>query len=291
LYGPKSASGYPSSGTEESLKAIARDDVQHFWAENYHPNNAALIVTGNIKEAELKAVAEKAFGAWKQGVAKEAAAATPETTNARLILVDRPGAPQTTTACFLLGPARTTPDYAALEVMNTELGGLFSSRINLNLREKHGYTYGAFSFLDYHRDASPFLAGGGIRTDATAPAVTEIFNEIRRMRDTVMTPEEMALSKDSIARSLPGRFETGPAAAGSFGELFVFGLPLDYFSTLPEKVDAVTAEQAQAVAQKYLVPEKMMVLAIGDKSKVEGELDKLNLGLKEIRDTDGKIVK
>ena len=290
LYGPKSASGYPSSGTAESLKAINREDVQHFWVENYHPNNAALIVTGNVKEAELKALAEKAFGDWKSGVAKEPAAAAPVTTTARLILVDRPGAPQTTTGCFVLGPARTTSDYAALEVMNTDLGGLFSSRINLNLREKHGYTYGAFSFLDYHRDSSPFLAGGGIRTDATAPAVTEIFNEIKRMRDTVMTPEELALSKDSIARSLPGRFETGQAATASLAELFIFGLPLDYYSALPEKISVVTAEQAQAAAQKYLLPEKMMVLAIGDKAKIEGELDKLNLGKKEVRDLDGNVI-
>ena len=209
---------------------------------------------------------------------------------ARLILVDRPGAPQSAVGCLLLGPARTTPDYAALEVMNTELGGLFSSRINLNLREKHGYTYGAFSFVDYRRGPSPIMAGGAIRTDATAPAITEIFNEINRMRDTPMTPEELALSKDSIARSLPGRFETGPAATGSFGELFVFGLPLDYFSSFPDAVSAVTAEQAQAAAQKYVVPEKMIVVAVGDKAKIEGDMAKLNLGKTEIRDGDGQLV-
>jgi zinc protease len=291
LYGPNTAMGYPSSGTAESLKAISREDVQQYWEQNYHPNNAALIVTGNIKEAELKSLAEKAFASWRPGTTKEVAAPTEVASATRLILVDKPGAPQSTTGCFLLGPSRTTPDYAPLEVMNTELGGLFSSRINMNLREKHGYTYGAFSFFDYHRGSSPFLAGGGIRTDATGPAVAEIFNEIRRMRDTVMTPDELSLSKDSIARSLPGRFETGPAATGSLAELFIYGLPLDYFTTLPDRVNAVTAEQAQAAAQKYVVPEKLVVLAVGDKAKIEGDLAKLNLGPTEVRDLDGKPIK
>jgi zinc protease len=291
LFGPKSPEGYPSSGTEESLKAITGEDVAHFWEGHYHPSNAALVVSGNIKEAELKALAEKAFGAWKPGTVAASEAAAPQTTSARLILVDRPGAPQTAAGCVLLGPARTTPDYPQLEVMNTMLGGLFSSRVNMNLREKHGYTYGAFSFFRFQREHSPYFVGGAIRTDATAPAVTEIFNEIKRMRETVMAPEELALSKDSITRSLPGRFETGPAATGSFGDLFTYGLPLDYYTNYPDRVNGVTAEQAQAVAQKYLLPEKMIVVAIGDKAKIEGDLDKLHLGQKENRDTDGKIIK
>jgi zinc protease len=291
LYGRKNPQGYPSSGSEEALKAINGQDVAHFWERHYQPNNAALVVTGNIKEAELRALAEKALGGWKKGEVEDGESAIPETSNARLIIADRPGAQQTATVCILLGPARTTPDYAQVEVMNTELGGLFSSRINLNLREKHGYTYGAFSFFAYRRGPSPFVAGGAIRTDATAPAVTELFNEINRIRETLMTPEELALAKDSITRSLPGRFETGQAATGSFGDLFTYGLPLDYYTKYPEQVNGVTAEQAQTVAQKYLLPEKMIVVAVGDKAKIEGDLDKLNLGPKEIRDTDGKIVK
>ena len=290
LYGLKSPNGFPNSGTDESLKAISREDVLHFWEGHYHPANAALVVTGNIKEAELKALVEKTFGGWKDGAAAESTSVAPETTSARVILVDRPDAPQSSVGCFLLGPPRTTPDYAALEVMNTELGGLFSSRINLNLREKHGYTYGAFSFVDYRRGPSPIMAGGAIRTDVTAPAISEIFNEINRMRDTLMTPEELALAKDSIARSLPGRFETGPAATGSFGELFTYGLPLDFYSHFPDAVTAVTAEQAQAAAQKYVLPEKMVVVAVGDKAKIEADVTKLNLGKTEIRDGDGKLV-
>ncbi len=290
LYGPHNPYGYPDVGTSDSLKTISREDLLKFWQEHYFPNDAAIIVAGNIKLATLKPLLEKAFGAWKQGQPATAVSGALETSDARLILVDRPGAPQTALECYELGAARSTPDYVPLEVVNTELGGLFSSRINMNLREAHGYTYGAGSTFAYHRQPGPFLAYSAVRTDVTAPATTEIFNELRRMRDTQMTPEEMKLSKDSITRSMPGRFEHGGDAVGTFAELFIYGLPLDYFSKFPDAVDAVNPEQAQATAQKYIHPEKIAVVAVGDRSKIEDEMKKLNLGKMEVRDPDGKIV-
>ncbi|HEV2196836.1 MAG TPA: pitrilysin family protein [Candidatus Acidoferrum sp.] len=290
LYGPHNSYGYPDIGTTESLKTISREDLLKFWQEHYFPNDAAIIVAGNVKLATLKPLLEKAFGAWKQGQPAAASAGTLESSDARLILVDRPGAPQTTLECYELGAARSTPDYAPLEVVNTELGGLFSSRINMNLREAHGYTYGAGSTFAYHRRPGPFLAYSAVRTDVTAPATTEIFNELKRMRDTQMTPEEMKLSKDSITRSMPGRFERGSDAVGTFAELFIYDLPLDYFSKFPDAVDAVTPEQAEATAQKYIHPEKIAVVAVGDRSKIEDEMKKLNLGKIEIRDPEGNVV-
>ena len=290
LYGPRHTYGYPDSGTTESIKAISRDDVEQFWQQNYFPDDAALVVTGNIKLTSLKPLLEKRFGAWKAGRPAPPALGLPETTDAKLILVDRPGAPQTTLVCFSMGLARSTPDFAPVEVMNADLGGLFSSRINMNLREAHGYTYGAGSFFNYHRAAGPFVVFSDVRTDATAPATSEVFNELRRMRETQMTPAELLLSKDSIARSLPGRFERGTAAAATFAELFTYALPMDYFSTLPDRINAVTIEQAQAMAQKYVLPDKMIVLAVGDRAKIEEDMKKLNLGKVEIRDTDGKVV-
>ena len=291
LYGPHHSYGYPEIGTEESLKAVTREDLLKFWQGNYFPNDAALVVTGNIKLSELKPLLERQFGGWKAGKASGSEMGSPEGSDARLILVDRQGAPQTTLVCYQMGVARSTPDYAPLEVVNTDLGGLFSSRINMNLREAHGYTYGAGSAFVYHRAPGPFVAYADVRTDATAPATTEMFNELRRMRDTQMTPEEMKLSKDSITRSMPGRFERGTDAAATFAEIYVYDLPLDYFSKLPESIDAVTPDQAQAIAQKYIHPDKMVVLAIGDRSKIEEEMKKLNLGKVEIRDTEGKILK
>jgi zinc protease len=290
LFGPRHPFGYDNSGTEESNKAMSRDDMMRFWNTNYVPNNAALVVAGNISVDELKALAEKKFGAWKSGDAARPGIGAPETTKARIVIVDRPGAQQTMVRLLQLGVGRATPDYAALEVMNSELGGLFSSRINLNLREEHGYTYGASSAFVYRRSQGYFLTGGGIRTDATAPAVTEIFKEIRRMIDTPMTAEELALAKDSQARSLPGLFEASSEAAGALSEIFLYDLAPDYYAKLPARLSAVTATDAETVAGKYLHPEQMILICVGDRAKIEPELVKLNLGAIEIRDPDGKIV-
>ena len=288
LYGPKYTYGYPDIGTSDSLKAVSRDALLKFWQLNYLPSNAALIVTGNMKLADLKPLLEKEFGAWKGENAPALNMGTPDPSAAKVILVDRPGAPQTTLLFFSLGPARSTPDYPQLEVMNADLGGLFSSRINMNLREEHGYTYGAGSFFAYHVAPGPFMVYSDVRTDVTAPATTEVFKELRRMRDTAMTPEELKSAKDSIAQALPARFEHAAETVGTFAELYVYGLPLDYFSQLPDRLYAVTAEQAQAAAQKYIQLDKITVLAVGDRAKIEPGLKELNLGKMEIRDPEGK---
>lgn len=290
LYGTKYTYGYPEIGTAESIKATTREDLEHFWKVNYSPDDAALIITGDIKLAALKPLLEKQFGSWRPLNTPAPNMGMPQPSDAKLILVDRPNAPQTTLVFFSLGPARSTPDYPQIEVMNAELGGLFSSRINMNLREEHGYTYGAGSTFRYHVAPGPFLVYSAVRTDVTAPAATEVFKELRRMRDTPMTAEELKMAKDSIARSLPGRFEHASEVAASFAELYVYDLALDYFSKLPGSINGVTAEQAQTAAQKYIQPDKMTVLAIGDRAKIEPDLKKLDLGKTEIRDTDGKLI-
>jgi zinc protease len=290
LFGPHHPFGYDNTGTEESNKAMTREDMMNFWRTNYVPNNAALVVAGNISKDDLKALASEKFGSWKSGEATRPDIGAPEPTKARIVIVDRPGAQQTMARLLQLGVGRATPDYAALEVMNSELGGLFSSRINLNLREEHGYTYGASSSFVYRRSQGYFAVGGGIRTDATAPAVAEIFKEIRRMIDTSMTDAELALAKDSQSRSLPGMFEASNEAAGALAEIFLYDLPADYYAKLPERLSAVTATDTEAVAKKYLQPEQMILICVGDRATIEPELKKLELGAIEIRDADGKII-
>jgi zinc protease len=290
LFGQHHPFGYDNSGTEPSIKAMTREDMVNFWKTNYVPNNAALVVSGNIPVDDLKALAESKFGAWKSGEFSMPKIGAPETTKAKIIIVDRPGAQQTMVRLLQLGVDRATPDYPALEVMNSELGGLFSSRINLNLREQHGYTYGAASFFVYRRSLGYFGAGGGMRTDATAPAVTEILKEIRRMIDTQMKPDELSLAKDSQSRSLPGIFETNSGEAGALSEIFVYNLARDYFSNLPDRLNAVTAEDAEAVAKKHLHPDQLILICVGDRAKIEQELLKLDLGAVEIRDADGNVV-
>ena len=291
LFGPRSPYGYDNAGTEPSVKAMTRDDMMNFWKTHYVPNNAALVVSGNIPVEDLKSLAESKFAAWKSGESAVPTAGALESTKAKIVIVDRPGAQQTQVRLLQMGVDRSTPDYPALEVMNSELGGLFSSRINLNLREEHGYTYGAQSFFVYRRSLGYFGAGGGIRTDATGPAVAEIMKEIHRMIDTSMTPEELSLAKDSQSRSLPGIFETNSGVAGALSEIFVYNLARDYFSTLPERLNAVTSEDAEAVAKKYLHPDQLILVCVGDRAKIEPQLVKLDLGAIEFRDADGNVVK
>jgi zinc protease len=290
LYGPAHPYGYTELGTEASNKAMSRDTMLNHWKQHLVPGNAALVVVGSISRRELEPLATRAFGAWSGKPAPRSTMPAPRGTSARLIIVDTPGAAQTQVRVASVGVARATPDFEALEVMNTLLGGLFTSRINLNLREDKGYTYGAFSTFAFRREPGPFLVGAGVRMDATAPAVTEIFNEIRKMKDTEVTRDELSLGKDSLVRSMPGRFETTGQAAASFANLFVYNLGLDYYSKYIERVAGIDAAATRASAQKYLAPDRMLVVAVGDRGKIEADLEKLNLGQAEYRDAEGNVV-
>jgi zinc protease len=286
VYGAKHPYGYIELGTNESLQAITRDDLVGFWKAGYVPQNSALVVAGDITADEIKSLAQKYFGQWTGSAGKAATPTVDSKLERRIVVVDRGKAPQTALRIGEIGVPRANPDYVAIEVMNTALGGLFSSRINMNLREKNGYTYGARSQFAFRRGPGPFLVGTGVRTDVTAPAVREIFTELGRMRTEPLSAEELLLSKDSFERSLPGLFETTPQSASSFAQLFVYNLPLDYYSSLPATIQAVSAADVQRVASKYLTPEKMVVVAVGDRSSIEPALKKLNLGPVETRSID-----
>ncbi len=291
LYGPHHPYGYPEIGTQAAIQAATREDMVAFWQSNFVPDNAALIVAGSITAEELKALAEKQFGGWQGRRLPQTELGAPATTAARIIVVDKPDAPQTQLLVATIGVPRSTPDFAALEVLNAALGGLFSSRINLNLREAHGYTYGAWSaFIYRHRSPGPFWIRAGVRTDVTAPSVAEIFKELRRIQESAPTSEELELARASRIRSLPGEFETSGGAAADYSDAFVFGLGLDYYARLPAELAAVTSAAAYAVAKKYLRPDSLVVIAVGDRAKIEPELVKLDLGLIEHRDADGNLV-
>jgi len=282
LYGTKSPYGYLGIGETVSNKKITREDLAAFWQQEYVPRNSALVLTGDISVAEAQSLAEKYFGAWS-GTAPAGLSAPAERKVARAVyIVDKPESGQTQVRVASLGLARSTPDYARLEVMNEVLGGGFASRLNMNLREEHGYTYGASSGFTYRRETGTFSAGGGIRSDVTAPAVTEIFREIERIRNSQATPSELALARNSLALSLPALFQTNARSAGAIADLFVDELPLDYYRTLPAEINAVSSEDVLHVAQKYLDPGQMVVIAAGDRSKIEPGLKALGLGPVEV---------
>ena len=287
LYGSRHPYGFSELGTEAAVKGIARDHMVAFWRQNFVPNNAALIVAGNISMAELRGLTERAFGGWARGAPAMPSLAAPGTTAARIVLVDKPGSPQTQLRVISVGAPRSSPDFRPLQVMNQALGGLFSSRINMNLREQHGYTYGANSQFTFRRAAGPFQVVTGVRTDVTAPAVTEIFKEIRGMAEQPLGAEELQKAKDAMANSLPGAFESSANAVNNFSNVFTYDLGLDYYTQYAAQVNAVTAEQALAVAKKYLIPDRMVVVAVGDDKVIRPELQKLNLGGLETRDAEG----
>jgi zinc protease len=186
---------------------------------------------------------------------------------------------------------RSSPDYVPVRVMNTILGGMFASRINMNLREEHGYTYGANSQFPFWRSGGPFSVATGVRTDVTAPAVHEVMLELKEMSETRVTPQELTLAKDAITLQLPALFETNDRTTTSLSTLFTHGLPLNYYSNLSEQISVVDAQAVQDVAKKYLLYDKFVVVAVGDRAKIAEPLEK-ELGTKaEIRDADGAPVK
>jgi zinc protease len=290
LYGGGHPYGFTELGTEASNKAMTREDMQRFWSQYFVPNNAALVVSGQISVAELRPMVEKVFGDWQKGAPAPPSMAGPVTTAARLVIVDKPGAPQTQLRVASIGVPRSTPDFEALQVMNEALGGLFSSRINLNLREQHGYTYGASSQFVYRRAAGPFVIATGVRTEVTAPSVTEIFKEVNGMRAAPPSAEELALAKDSLVRSLPAQFETSGRVTNSTANIYTYDLGLDYYSKLPARLEAVSADQVRAAADKYVVPDRLVVIAVGDRARIAGDLQKLKLGPMEVRSADGGVM-
>jgi zinc protease len=288
MYGENHPYGHVALGNDDAVQGITRDELVNFWKSTYAPQNAALVLAGDITVAEAKTLAENAFGKWR-GTGAEvprpgAGTAIPE----RVVIVDKSGAPQTALAVAQIGMPRNDPNYEKMNVMNQILGGLFASRVNMNLREKHGYTYGAFSFQQDNRGAGPFVVGAAVRTDATGPSIEEMLKEVKGMQDAPVTAEELDLAKDSVSRSLPALFETSNSTVGTIGNLYLFELPPDYYSGLPARIANLSANDVQGVAKDFLKPDQMKVIAIGDRAVIQPQIEKLNLGTITYRGTDAK---
>ena len=283
--------GQSMAGTQESVQALTRDDMTGFYKSQYGPADSALVLAGDITPAEARRVAEQYFGKWS-GTASEAVTLppAPEMQPTHVVIVDKPGAPQTMLVAYGLGVPANSPDLPTLQVMNYTLGGSFASRINMNLREEHGYTYGASSRFQAYRAGGPFVAGGLVRTDVTAPAAKELMGEITRFPTNPPTEAEMKASKDALVQSLPGDFETTFAAAGAMQSIFLYDRPLDYYAKLPERYRAVTPEDVGRVAKEDLHPNQLIIVAAGDRAKIEPGLKDAGLGPVEVRDINGDVV-
>jgi zinc protease len=291
LYGDHPYGGSPT-GTTESVTALTRDDVTGFYTAHYGPADSALVLVGDVTEAEARALANRYFGKWS-GKAAAAAPVPPQPAPqpTHIVIVDKPGAPQTALFAYGLGLPITTPDLQALQVMNYTLGASFGSRINMNLREEHGYTYGANSNYSFYRAGGPFVAGGLMRTNITAEAVKELLYEIKRFPANPPTDAELKMAKDARIQSLPGQFEVTAATAGALGSIFLFDRPLNYYATLPEKYSSVTAADVARVAKEDVHPDQLVIVAVGDRAKIEPALKELNIAPIEYSDVSGNLIK
>jgi zinc protease len=175
-------------------------------------------------------------------------------------------------------------------VLNYTLGSAFGSRINMNLREEHGYTYGAFSDFTEYRGGGTFFAGSLVRTNVTGPAAKEMMTEIRNFPVKPSTAEELAAAKESSIRSLPGQFDTNLSVAYAMGTLYLYNRPLDYYAKLPAKYEAISEADVAQAAKKYLHPDQLVIVTAGDRSKIEAGLKDANLGPMEVRDVNGNPV-
>ncbi|HKP72245.1 MAG TPA: pitrilysin family protein, partial [Pyrinomonadaceae bacterium] len=262
------------SATPESIDAMTRDQLVEFHRRAFVPNNAVLVVGGDIRRDDALARIEKLFGAWQPGeVQVQEFPAPPARTRRTLYLVDRPGSAQSNIIIANLALKRTDPDYFPVLVMHTILGANASSRLFMNLREEKGYTYGAYTSLDTRRTAGTFRATAEVRTPVTGDSLREFFYELARIRDEVVTEKELQDAHSYLTGIFPIRLETLDGLIDQLIQIKMFDLPDDYLQTYRERVSAVTREEVQRVARKYITPDASAIVVVGDASALRDQIE------------------
>ncbi len=273
LFNPDSRYSGPAGGTAESVRRIGAGDVLGFYRDNYAPSSSAIIIAGDLPDT-FGADIEAALGGWNApGRRKTVVRAEERTQAAEPAVIEKHGAPQSEIRVGHLGPSRNDPDFFSISVMNAILGGLFGSRINLNLREKHGYTYGASSTFDWRKSRAPFVIATAVQSEVTAKALREIHSEIRRIRAEEPNPDELSLAKDYMEGVFPIRFETTGAVASALSNMVIHDLPSDYYRSYRSKVHAVTATDVLNAARKHIDPDRMRTLVLGDPELISAQMD------------------
>ncbi len=292
VFGSQHPYGRPAAGNEASTASLNRDRVTQFYQTYYRPNNARLLIVGDITMSEARRLITEKFGGWARGDVPALTLVTPPAPTGRTIyLVDKPGAAQSVIRIGHVGVARSNPDYPALQVLNVILGGSFTSRLNQNLREAHGYSYGASSRFDMYRMAGPFRAYASVVTAKTDSSLIEFLRELRRVRDEAVPAQELDKAKSYIGLSLPSDFETTAGTGGEFADLLANDLPLDFYSTYVQRINAVTSADVQRVARQYIDPDHFAILVVGDRSQIEAGIRALNEGPISVRDIWGQEVR
>ncbi len=295
LYGAGHPYGSPLLGTRESVAALDRDDLVAFYRRHYRPENATVVVAGDVDEEEVREALAPHLARWEavgpdsprpEGPSRDAAGppaagrsvADRPAAGPTIHLVDRPDAPQSEIRLGRIGVDRATEDYFPLTVMNTVLGGSFTSRLNSILREERGYTYGAFSSFAMRRRPGPFVAQAAVNTPATDSAVAIFLRELERIREEAVPEEELRRARSYTALRLPQRFETVNDVADRLAELVLYELPLDFYETFVERTLAVTGEDVAAAARRHLDASDLVIVVAGDADRIEAPLRALGVG-------------
>jgi len=281
--------GRVTDGDPSSVRRVTRDDIRRFHASRYVPSAAAIVVVGDSNAATLMPQLESAFGSWTAPSGSSPIPGppppAPQVKGRRVVLVDKPGAAQTQIWIARVGPSRSKADYFPTLIANTILGGSFTSRLNHNLRETRGYTYGAFSAFDWRLSTGPFYATAGVQTDKTGPALVEFFKELDGIRQEV-SPDELRRAKSYRALRFPAGFEGVADVGAKIRDQYVYGLPDDFYNSYVSKIEAVTAADVQRIAREWMDTSSSVVVLVGDRSKIEKEVKALNLGPITFRTVD-----
>ncbi len=292
LYGADHPYGQPftGSGTTAAIQAISRDDLLGYYRSHYLPGNAALTMVGDVTPAEARQAAMAAFGSWQGGAVAAADAPAAEPVSGRTIyIVDKPGAPQSVVVVGNVAIRRADPDYVAFEVMNNAFGGKFASRINLNLREDKGYTYGARAIFVPTRGDGPYFVFAPVQSQSTSESVVEI---VKELADVVgsrpITAEELAEAQGNLIKGFPQQFETVGGVAGQLSEMIRYGLPDDEWARRLESIQGVTTEEATQAAEDRVDPEDLLIVVVGDRAQIEPGLRELGLG--EVKTFDMSVL-
>jgi zinc protease len=293
IYGHDSGYGHPMSGTEESVATITRDGIVAHYGLHFTPQNATLVVVGDIDGEEVVAKAKEFFADW--GTTSGDTTLIPETTEPRndtstLYLIDRPGAPQSVIRAAHLTVPRSDPDFYAMYVINYVFGAQMTSRLMMNLRQEKGYSYGYYAHIDWLKGSSSLIAGGSVQTDVTKDALVETlkeFADIRRGRP--ITEEEFENAKDGILQGFPSQFETQSQILQQLGRVAIFGLPDDYYTNFLGSIEALTLNDVRVVASKRIEADRLAVLVVGDREAIFTGLSELGLPIVAV-DNEGRPV-
>jgi predicted Zn-dependent peptidase len=291
IYGNEHPYGRPMLGTEASVKAITRADLERFDRTYFRPNNSTLIVVGDVTPDDIARRVDVMFGRWERAeVPKSVISAARPAGNTAVYLIDKPGAAQSSVRIGGVGVARSTKDYFGLLLANTILGGSFTSRLNQNLRETKGYTYGASSRFDMRQSAGPFTARAEIVAEKTDSALIEFIKELRAIRDTVPAAE-LAKAKTYLQLQMPASFETTGQIASQLVPIVLYDLPLDYYNSYAQQIDRLTQADIQRVAREYIDPSRLAIVIVGDRASIEGGVRALRLGEILVRDLSGQPIR